>query len=85
MKTTFCRTLTMPKILLLLILKRNSGVRKIKRKLRYYKEVIILNLEDQKYLLVVTLSWKKINMAKIRMNSYEIHSKTGHWSIPKTP
>ena len=30
MKMTFCRTLIMSKILLLLSLKRNSGVRKIK-------------------------------------------------------
>ena len=30
-----------------------------KRKLRYYKEVINPNLEDQKYLSVVTSSWKK--------------------------
>ena len=58
----------------------------VKRKLRYYKEVINLNLEDQKYLLVVTTSsQKKINIAKIRMNSHELHSETGCWSITKTP
>ena len=34
----------------------------VKRKLRYYKEVIIPNLEDQKYLSVVTSSWKKIGL-----------------------
>ena len=51
-----CRTLTMPKILLLLSLKRNSGVENlaVKRKLRYYKEVINPNWEYQKYLSVVT-------------------------------
>ena len=58
----------------------------VKRKLRYYKEVINPNLElDQKYLSVVTISRKKINIAKIRTNSHEIHSKTEHWYIPKTP
>ena len=38
-----------------------------KRKLRYYKEVINPTLEDQKYLLVLTSSKKKINIAKIRI------------------
>ena len=57
----------------------------IKRKLRYYKEVINPNLEDQKYLLVVTRSQKKINISKIRTNSHELHSEAGCWSIPKTP
>ena len=47
------------------------------RKLRYYKEVINPNLEDHKYLLVVTSSLKKINIDKIRMNSHELHSETG--------
>jgi hypothetical protein len=36
-----------------------------KRKLRYYKEVVNPNLEDQKYLLVLTSAKKKINIAKI--------------------
>ena len=57
----------------------------VKRKLKYYKEVINHNLEDHKYLSVVTSSRKKINIAKIRTNSHEIYSKPGHWSIPKTP
>ena len=57
----------------------------VKRKLRYYKEVINPYLEDQNYLSVVTISWKKINIAKIRTNSHELHSKTRHWSIPKNP
>ena len=57
----------------------------VKRKLRYYKEVINHNLEDQKYLSVVTSSWKKINIANIRTNSYELHSETRCWPIPKTP
>ena len=57
----------------------------MKRKLRYYKEVINPNLEDQKYLSAITSSRKKINIYKIRTNSYECHSEIGHWSIPKTP
>ena len=57
----------------------------VKRKLRCYKEVINPNLEDQKYLLVVTSSQKKINIAKIRTNSRELHRETGRWSIPETP
>ena len=78
----------MSKILLLLSLKIKCFVRKnlaVKRKLRYYKEVINPNLEDHKYLSVVTSSQKKINIAKIRMNSHELHSEIGHCSIPKTP
>lgn len=50
----------------------------IKRKLRYYKEVISPNLEDQKYLSILTISKEKINIAKIQMNSHEFH-------MPKTP
>ena len=42
-------------------------------------------LEDQKFLSVVTISHKKINIAKIRINSNELHSETGHWCIPKNP
>ena len=57
----------------------------IKIKLRYYKEVINPNLEDQKYLSVVSSSRKKINIANIRTNSHELHSETWRWSIPKTP
>jgi len=57
----------------------------VKRKLRYYKEVINPNLEDQKYLSVLTSSKKKINIAKIRMNSHELHSERGRWTVPKTP
>ena len=56
-----------------------------KRKLRYYKEVIKPTLEDQKYLFVLTSSKKKINIAKIRRNSHELHSEIGRWSVPKTP
>ena len=47
-----------------------------KRKLRYYKEVINHTLEDTKYLSVLTNSKKKINRAKIRTNSHELHSET---------
>ena len=57
----------------------------VKRKLRYYKEVINPTLEDQKYLLVVTSSRKEISIAKIRMNSHELHGETEHWSILKIP
>ena len=56
-----------------------------KRKLRYYKEVINPTLEDQKYLSVLTSLKKKINIAKIRTNSHELHSETGHWEVLKTP
>ena len=56
-----------------------------KRKLRYYKEVINPNLEDQKYLSVLTSSKKKINIAKMRTNSHELHSEIGRWVVPKTP
>ena len=57
----------------------------VKRKLRYYKEVINPNLEYQKYLSVLTISRKKINIAKIRMNSHELNRKTRRWSIAKIP
>ena len=56
-----------------------------KIKLRYYKDVINPNLEDQNYLSVLTSVKKKINIAKIRINSRELHSETGRWSIPKIP
>ena len=56
-----------------------------KRKLRYYKEVINPILEDQKYLFVLSSSKKKINIAKIRTNSHELHSETGRLAVPKTP
>ena len=56
-----------------------------KIKLRYYKEVINPTLEDQKYLLALTSSNKKNNIAKIRMNSHELHSETSCWAVPKTP
>ena len=57
----------------------------VKRKLRYYKEVINHNLEYQKYISVVTSSRKKNNIAKIKTDSHELHSETRCWSIPKTP
>jgi hypothetical protein len=56
-----------------------------KRKLRYYKDAINPNLEDQNYLSVLPSVKKKISIAKIRTNSHELHSEIGHWSIPKTP
>ena len=55
-----------------------------KRKLRYYKEVVNPNLEDKNYLLVLRSAKKKINIAKIRTNSHELHSETDNWTIPKT-
>ena len=56
-----------------------------KRKLRYYKDIINPNLEDQKYMSVLNISKRKINIAKIRMNSHELHSETSRWKVPKTP
>jgi hypothetical protein len=56
-----------------------------KRKLRYYKYVINPNLEYQNYLFVFPSVKKKISIVKIRINSHELHSETGHWSIPKMP
>jgi hypothetical protein len=54
-------------------------------KLGYYKVAINPNLEDQNYLFILTSVKKKISIAKIRRNSHELHSETGHWSIPKRP
>ena len=56
-----------------------------KRKLRYYKDVINPNLEDQNYLFVLPSVKKKISIAKIRTNYHELHSETGRWSISKMP
>jgi hypothetical protein len=56
-----------------------------KRKLRYYKDVINPNLEDQNYLFALPSVKKKIIIAKIRTNSHELHSEIGRWSIPKMP
>ena len=56
-----------------------------KGKLSYYKKVINPTLEDQKYLSILTSSKKKINIAKIRTNSHELHSETGRWAVPKMP
>ena len=50
-----------------------------KIKLRYYKYLINPNLEDQNYLSVLTSVKKKMSIAKIRTNSHEPHSETGHW------
>ena len=49
-----------------------------KSKLRYCKEVVNPNLEDQKYLSVLNSAKKKISIAKIQTNSHELHSNTGH-------
>jgi len=53
----------------------DKKVLKDKTKLIYYKEVINPNLEDQKYLSTLISSKKKINIAKIRTNSHELHSE----------
>jgi hypothetical protein len=50
-----------------------------KRKLKYYKDVINPNLEDQNYLSVLPSVKKKISIAKIRTNSHELYSETEHW------
>jgi len=55
-----------------------------KIKLRYYTKVVNRNLEDQKYLLVLTSAKRKINIAKIRKKSHELHSEIESWTIPKT-
>jgi hypothetical protein len=56
-----------------------------KRKLRYYKEAISPNPEDQNYFLVLTSAKKKTKVAKIRTKSHKLHGESGHWKIPKTP
>jgi hypothetical protein len=56
-----------------------------KRKLRYYKDIINPNLEDENYLSFSPSVKKKISIVKIRANSHELHSETECWSIPKTP
>jgi hypothetical protein len=43
------------------------------------------NLKDQNYLSTLPSVKKKINIAKIRTNSHELHTEIGRWSIPKTP
>ena len=66
MKTTFWRTLTNIKNIITSKFKEKFWCEEnlaVKRKLRYYKEVINPNLEDQKYLSVVTSSQTKINIA----------------------
>ena len=68
-----CKISLTLKILLLLSLKRKCG------------EIVNPSLEDQKYLFVLTSSKKKISIAKIRMNSHELHSETCPWEVPKTP
>jgi hypothetical protein len=55
-----------------------------KTKLRYCKEILNPNLEDQKYNFVIASTKNKINISKIRRNSHELHSKTWHCTIPKT-
>ena len=45
-----------------------------KIKLRYYKDVINPNLEDQTYLFVLPSVKKKLSIARIRTNSHQLHS-----------
>lgn len=47
-----------------------------KIKLIYYKEMINPNLEDQNCLSILASIKKKTNIAKRRINSYELHSET---------
>jgi hypothetical protein len=56
-----------------------------KIKLRYYKEVVNPNLEDKKYLSILTIVKKKINISKIRTNSHELYTKNRNWIVSKTP
>ena len=46
-----------------------------KRKLRYYKDVINPNLEDQNYLSVWPSVKKKLNIAKIRQEKESLRSE----------
>ena len=43
------------------------------------------NLEDQKYLSILTNIKKGINIVKIKTSSHVLHSETRRWTIPKTP
>ena len=45
----------------------------------------LIHLDIREDLLLVTSSRKKINIAKIRMNSNELQRETESWYIPKTP
>ena len=58
---------------------------KVKRKLRYYKQVINPNLEDQKYLSTLTSSKKNINISKIKNKSHELHNEKGRRKFTKKP
>jgi len=55
------------------------------RKLRYYKEVINPALANYNYLFAFTTPKKKMNIAKIRINFFELQSEIKGWSIPETP
>ena len=50
----------------------------MKKKLRYYKDVIKPNLEDKNYFSVLTSVKKKKSITRIRINSHELHSEIGH-------
>jgi hypothetical protein len=50
---------------------------KKKRKLRYYKDVIYPNLEDQNYLSILSSVKKKISIAKKKKFSPARHSEIG--------
>ncbi len=88
MKMSLCKISTTLKNIITSMFKEKMWCKKdleVKRKLRYYKEAINSNLEDQKYLSILTNLKKKINIAKIRTNSHELHSETGCWTVHKTP
>ena len=56
----------------------------VKRKLRHYKEIINPNLESQNDLSILISSKKKINIAMIRTNIYQLHIKSRHSTTPTT-
>jgi hypothetical protein len=51
----------------------------------HYKEAFNSKLEYQNYLFTIVSFKKKINIAKIRTNSPEIHDEIERWIRPRTP
>lgn len=41
------------------------------------------NLENKKYIFVLTSLKEKINIVKLKSNFNKIYSEIGHWTIPK--
>ena len=56
----------------------------VKRKLQHYKEIINPNLESQNDLSILISSKKKINIAMIRTNIYQLHIERRHSTTPTT-